>query len=141
MNTNLAIGWNFSGWVHMYLGKHQTSLEHLRHAARLSPRDTNVMQTRFGMAFAHIFDGQYEEALLITRRITEEFPTFMPAWRAMAVGHALGGDPALADKAAKKALELDPTGTVAVLASLMPLRRLQDRERWKDGLARAGFPQ
>ncbi len=141
MNTNLAAGWSFSGWVHMYLGKHQTSLEHLRHAARLSPRDPNMMQIRFGMAFAHIFDGQYEEALLITKRITEEFPTFMPAWRAMAVGHALGGDLALADKAARKALELDPTGTVTVLAALMPLRRPQDRERWKDGLLRAGFPQ
>jgi len=57
MNTNLAIGWNFSGWVHMYLGKHQTSLEHLRHAARLSPRDPNMMQTRFGMAFALFSTG------------------------------------------------------------------------------------
>jgi TolB-like protein len=141
MNTNLAIGWNLSGWVHVFLGKHQTALEHQRHAERLSPRDPNIMQIRLGIAFAHMFDGQYEEALRLAERITGEFPKFVPAWRMMAVGQALGGDLALADKAAKKALDLDPSQRVTVLASQMPLRRLEDRERWKDGLLRAGFPQ
>jgi adenylate cyclase len=88
-----------------------------------------------------MFDGQYEEALRLAERITGEFPKFVPAWRMMAVGQALGGDLALADKAAKKALDLDPSQRVTVLASQMPLRRLEDRERWKDGLLRAGFPQ
>jgi hypothetical protein len=32
MNTNLAWGWNFSGWVHLYLGKHQIAIEDLRRA-------------------------------------------------------------------------------------------------------------
>ena len=28
MNPNLAVGWNFSSWVRMYLGEHQTAIEH-----------------------------------------------------------------------------------------------------------------
>lgn len=142
LNNNLALGWHFSGWVRLYLGEHKVSLEHQRQAMRLSPRDPNVPQVRNAQAFAHFFEGQYAEAARLAERLTEEFPHFLPAWRIMAMSNALGGDPALTDKAVKKALELDPSARVSVLTSqLFPLRRLEDRERWKEGLLRAGFPQ
>jgi adenylate cyclase len=141
MNTNLAVGWNFSGWVHMYLGNHQTAIEHQRRSERLSPRDPNLMQIRLGLAFAHIFNGQFEQASHMAERITGEFPAFVPAWRVMAASYALRGDLALAGRATKKAMELDPAGKVSMLAPQMPLRRLEDRERWKEGLLRAGFPE
>jgi TolB-like protein/class 3 adenylate cyclase len=141
LNNNLALGWHFSGWVHLYLGEHKVSLEHQRQAMRLSPRDPNVPQVKNAQAFAHFFEGQYAEAARLAERLTEEFPHFLPAWRIMAISNALGGDPALTDKAVKKALELDPSGRVSILTSqLFPLRRLEDRERWKEGLLRAGFP-
>ena len=46
------------------------------------------------------------------------------AWRMMAVSKALGCNPTLADKAAKKALELDPSARVSLLALQIPLRAL-----------------
>jgi hypothetical protein len=42
----------------------------------------------------------------------------------MAVSKALGCNPTLADKAAKKALELDPSARVSLLALQIPLRPL-----------------
>jgi TolB-like protein len=141
MNTNLAWGWNFSGWVHLYLGNHQIAIEDLRRAERLSPRDPNVLQVKTAAGLAHYFDGRYCEAARLVEPITREFPTFVPAWRTMAVSNALAGDLALADKAVRKALEFDPSQKVSVLLSQMPLRRLEDRERWKEGLIKAGFPE
>jgi adenylate cyclase len=140
MNPNFAIGWNHSGWVHVYLGEHQTALEHLRQAERLTPHDPNIMQVKLAVATAHFFEGNYEEAARIAARIAAQFPTFMPGWRMLAVSSALGGNPTLTDEAIKRCLELAPPARVSVLALSMPLRRPEDRERWKEGLLRAGFP-
>jgi TolB-like protein/class 3 adenylate cyclase/tetratricopeptide (TPR) repeat protein len=140
LNPNLAVGWNFSGWVHVYLGEQQTALEHARRAERLSPRDPNMLQVRASMAFAQFFDGQYSEAGRLAERMADEFPTFVPALRIMAASYALAGNLNLAERAAKKSLELDPSQRVAMLASHMPLRRVDDREKWEAGLLRAGFP-
>src|SRR5258708_30324045 len=73
-------------------------------------------------------------------RMVDEFPTFAPAWRIVAVSTALGGNQNF-KKATKKALELDPLQRRSVLASHLPLRRTEDREKWEEGLLRAGFPQ
>ena len=140
MNANLAIGWHFSGWVHMYLGKHQIALQHQQQAVRLSPRDPNMMQFKLATAFAHLFTGQYEQALHLVEGIAGEFPTFVPAWRVMAVSRALRGETMLAGQAVQKAMELDPSQRVTMLASQLPLRRPEDRECWREGLLRAGFP-
>lgn len=140
LNPNLALGWSFSAWVQMYLGNHQTAIEHARRAERLSPRDPNMLQVRMAIAFAEFFDGQHVEAGLLAERMLNEFPTFAPATRIMAVSYALAGNLALAEKAAKKALELDPSQRVSVLRSQMPLRRDEDRNLWEQGLLRAGFP-
>jgi TolB-like protein/class 3 adenylate cyclase len=141
LNPNLALGWNFSGWVHMYLGNHQTAIEHARQAERLSPRDPNILQVKMAIAFAQFFDGQFAEAGSLAERMADEFPTFAPATRIMAVSYALAGNLTLAERAAKKSLDLDPSQRVAALLSHMPLRRLEDRSLWEKGLLRAGFPQ
>jgi tetratricopeptide (TPR) repeat protein len=141
LNPNLALGWHFSSWVQVYLGEHQTAIEHGHRAERLSPRDPNMLQVKAAIALAYLFDGQYSEAARLAARLLDEFPIFVPAWRCLAVSQALGGDPTRANQAAKKALELDPLQSVSGLASQMPLRRKQDRERWKEGLIRSGFPQ
>lgn len=140
MNANLAIGWHFSGWVHMYLGKHQIALQHQQQAVRLSPRDPNMMQFKLATAFAHLFTGQHQQALHLVEGIAGEFPTFVPAWRVMAVSRALRGETMLAGQAVQKAMELDTSQRVTMLASQLPLRRPEDRECWREGLLRAGFP-
>ena len=141
LNPNLALGWNFSGWVNMYLGHHATAIEHARRAERLSPRDPNLLQVKAAMAFAQFFDGQYAEAGRLAQRMADEFPGFAPATRIMAVSFAMAGSLELAENAAKMSLELDPSQRVEVLRTQMPLRRVEDRMLWEEGLLRAGFPQ
>jgi TolB-like protein/class 3 adenylate cyclase/tetratricopeptide (TPR) repeat protein len=140
INPNSATGWLTSAWVQIYLGNHQTALECVRQYERLSPRGLDRMQVKLQSAYAHVFQGHYEEAAHHAEQLAREFPAFTPGWRLLAVSKALAGDVASASIATTKALELDPSQTASALASLMPLRRSVDVERLREGYIRAGFP-
>jgi tetratricopeptide (TPR) repeat protein len=140
LNPNLSWGWLFSGWVHIYLGKHETALEHLAKSERLSPRDPALVQVRLASALAHFFSGSYQEAIHLTEMINSQAPSLLSAWRTKAISYALVGQPESAAAAARKMLELDPLARVSVLVTILPLRRPEDRERYRWGLLQAGIP-
>jgi TolB-like protein/class 3 adenylate cyclase len=140
INPNFAVGWLNSAWIQIYLGNHQTALKHISQYQRLTPRDPSLVQSKLQTAYIHVFLGHYGEAVHLAEQISNERPTFTPGWRVLAISKALAGDVAASNLATKKALELDPSQTVSELASLMPLRRSVDVERWKEGYLRAGFP-
>ena len=52
LNPNLAAAWNFSGWIRIMLGEHQSAIERFERALRLSPRDPTVFHMRAGIAYA-----------------------------------------------------------------------------------------
>jgi tetratricopeptide (TPR) repeat protein len=140
MNSNLALGLHFGGWVNVYLGKHSAAVEHLARAERLSPRDPMLMQNNMATAWALFFGGKFDEAARLTERITSALPTFLPAWRVGAISYAMNGDRDRAAIAARKVLEFDPSARVSILVPLLPLRRPEDRERYREGLRAAGIP-
>jgi TolB-like protein/class 3 adenylate cyclase len=140
MNPNFAAGWQQGAWVQIWLGNHQTALEHIRQYDRLSPRGPSLIQTKLQSAYVHVFQGHYEEAAHLAEQISSERPTFAPGWRVLAISKALAGDIASANIARRRALELHPDQTASTLAALMPLRRAVDVDRWKQGYLRAGFP-
>jgi TolB-like protein len=139
LNPNYAAGWRNSAWVQMYLGAHETALEHLRRGERLNPRDPGIMQSKLAAAYAHLFLGHYKEATCLAEQVVGERPAFTPGWRLLAASKALVGDVASANIATKKALELDPSQTASSLASMSPYPP-RDTERLKEGYLRAGFP-
>jgi TolB-like protein/class 3 adenylate cyclase/tetratricopeptide (TPR) repeat protein len=140
INPNYASGWLYSAWVQIYLGNHQTALEHIRQFQRLSPLDPNLIHSKLQAAYIHVFLGHYDEAAHLAEQMSKERPTFMPGWRLLAASNALAGDVASANIATKKALELNRSQTASSLVSLLPLRRAVDVERLKEGYLRAGFP-
>jgi TolB-like protein/class 3 adenylate cyclase len=139
INSNYALGWHLSAWVQIFLGNHQTALEHICQYERLSPRDPSLIQSKLQSAYVHFFQGHFEEAAHLAEQISSERPTFKPGWAALAISKALAGDVASANIATKK-LKLDPSKTASALVALFPLRRAVDVERLKEGYLRAGFP-
>jgi TolB-like protein len=139
-NPNFAVGWHLSAWVQLYLGNHQTALEHIGQYRRLSPRDPTLVQSKLQSALIHVLQGHYEEAAHLAQQISNERPTFTAGWRVLALSKALAGDAAAANITTRKALELDASLTASALATMMPLRRAVDIERLKEGYLRAGFP-
>jgi TolB-like protein/tetratricopeptide (TPR) repeat protein len=140
LNPNSSWGWLFSGWGHIYLGKHETALEHLAKSERLSPRDPRLVQIRMASALAHFFSGSYKEAMHLTEVVCSQAPSLVVGWRIKAISCALAGQPENAAAAAQKVLELDPLARVSILVPLLPLRRPEDRERYRRGLLQAGIP-
>ena len=141
MNPNYALGWLFSAWVHLYLGEHETSLTQVRQWARLDPRDPTLHQEKLISALAHMFLGHFEEAVSLAEQFVAGRPTLLVGWRVLAMCRALAGDVASANIATRKALELDPSLTVSALVAMQPpWRRAVDVERYREGIARAGFP-
>jgi adenylate cyclase len=56
MNFNYAAGWNFSAWVHLWLGEHETALAHVRQMGApgpSGPTSSSSRKTDFG-ARSHV---------------------------------------------------------------------------------------
>jgi len=141
MNSNLAFGWGFGGLIKVWLGESERALQYIERALRLSPRDPHNVQLNTGAALAHFFDGRFDQTVRLAEKVTAHSPTFLAAWRTLAIGCALGGDVDRANRAARKFLELDPSARASSLVSELPLRRSEDRARYAEGLRRAGFPE
>jgi TolB-like protein/tetratricopeptide (TPR) repeat protein len=144
LNPNCAQAWNVSGWVRVYLGEHETAIEHLDRGFRLSPRDPQTTTLRTAAALAHFFAGRYEEAARSAEKAIGEVPTFVPAWRVLGASSAHAGRLDHARKAIARALELDPTQRISDFYGPFPhfpLRRSEDLASFTEGLRLAGLPE
>src|SRR5262249_29443732 len=108
LNPNLATAWYASGTVRAFRGgEPDVTIEHLRRAMRLSPRDPLMFTMQGVTAFAHFFAGRYEEAISWAEKAFWERPNILATLRITAASYALAGRLEEARKAVARALELD----------------------------------
>ena len=62
LNPNSAGAWMASGMARAYRGESTVAIEHLEHAAQLSPLDPLAYLYWYGIAFAQFADTRYSEA-------------------------------------------------------------------------------
>jgi adenylate cyclase len=93
------------------------------------------------MAFAHLFEGQYAEAIAWATRALSRIPDNAAALRGAACAYALSGRMEEAAKCAARHRDLVPSYSVAETRKRSLYRRPQDRERFFEGLRLAGFPE
>jgi TolB-like protein/class 3 adenylate cyclase/Tfp pilus assembly protein PilF len=141
VNQNLAIGWQSRGWVSLFLGQHEAAIEQLTHALRLSPLDPESFQSEAAMAFAHLFQGRYQEALQWTGRSHAHQADWPVAMRAAAVANAVAGNLDEARKIVAHLRQIDPQTCILHLKEFLPYSRPEDMERMIEGLRLAGLPE
>jgi TolB-like protein len=141
VNPNLAMAWLTSGWTRSYLGDPELSVEHLKHAMRLSPLDPLMFGMYSGLAFAHLFAARYDEAASWAEKALREQPDWIPALRTACASYALAGRDDDAGRAMARLRRLAPEMRVSNLKGLMPLRRSEDLSRLTAGLRSAGLPE
>ena len=141
LNPNLAVTWLFSGWVHVYIGKPDTAIEHAARAMRLSPLDPlrGLMQAVTG--YAHFFGGRYDEAASWAREAIRERPHFLGGLRVAAASNALADRLEEARTAMARLREADPSHCLSNIKDRIPLRRLEDYAKLEEGLRKAGLPE
>jgi tetratricopeptide (TPR) repeat protein len=91
INPNLAAGWRFSDFVHVFLGQPELAIEPFERALRLSPLDPLIFIVQMGFIFAHFFAGHYEQALAHAKKALAQNPTYVTAIIMAAVSAALAG--------------------------------------------------
>jgi TolB-like protein len=141
LNPNLAAGWLLSGWVNLYLGEHEITIERATHAIRLSPLDPFTFLAYTIIGGAHLFAGRYDEASWWAGKALREHANWAGAVRVTAVSHALAGRLDQAHKAMARLRQIDPTLRVSDLRHMFPLRRSEDLARFEEGLRKAGLPE
>jgi TolB-like protein len=140
-NPNLAAGWLFSGWIRMFLGEPDVTVEHAARAIRLSPLDPFSFHAYALVGGGHLFAGRYDEASSWAEKGLRERPNWASSARVAAASHALAGRLDQAHKAMARLLEIDPTFRVSDFRIILRFRRPEDIARFEEGLRKAGLPE
>jgi TolB-like protein len=140
LNPNLAAGWLLSGWVNLYLGEPDVTIERAMRAMRLSPLDPFTYLASTAISSGHFFAGRYDEACFWAEKGLREQANWACAARMVAASHALAGRLDQAHKAVVCLRQIDPTPRVSDIGQ-QPYRRPEDVARYKEGLRKAGLPE
>jgi adenylate cyclase len=140
LNPNLAAAWNFSGWVRIFIGEHQSAIDRFERALRLSPRDPTVFHMRTGIAYANFLAGHYDTASSAARDALRD-QAWLGGLRVLAASKALAGHLDEAREAVDRLLELDPAVRISNLKDRISPLRPEDFAKYADGLRKAGLPE
>ena len=140
LNPNLAVGWHLSGWVYLYLGEPEITIERCMRAMRLSPLDPFAYLASSQISAGHFFAGRYDEASSWAEKGLREQPNWAGSARMLAASNALAGRIDQAHKAVARLRQIDPTARVSAVGQ-RPYRRPEDLARYEEGLRKAGLPE
>jgi adenylate cyclase len=117
LSPSSALAFGFSSIVRAWMGDSPLAIEHAKVGIRLSPYDPLIYLPYVGLAYAHFFAGNFEEAASAGSRGSVANPQFsVPRYLHAAALFRLGrSDEARA--IAKVLLELQPGFTVSGLVS------------------------
>ena len=140
LNPNLAAAWNFSGWIRIMLGEHQSAIDRFERALRLSPRDPTVFHMRTGIAYASLFAGQYDIASSMARDALRDH-TWLGGLRVLAASKALAGHLKEAREVMDRLLNVDPALRISNLKDRISPLQPEDFAKYAEGLRKAGLPE
>ena len=129
LNPSFARGWYASGFLRLWAGQHDLTVEHVEIAMRLSPRER--MGTPLSvMGMAYFFKRQFGDAAAKLLLSIQDNPGSPLPYRTLAACYAHMGrlDEARAIVAQLRAL------TPLLVPSELPLRNPEDRELFLSGL-------
>lgn len=141
LNPNLAFNWAFSSGTYSYIGEPDIALQRLERYRELAPFDPYYFWFENFYTIAYVFKGDYRQAAIVGRRAVKANPGFSNAYKPLiaALGHL--GQIEEAREAVGKLLLLEPNFTVQRFAKTYPIKKDSDRERYMDGLRKAGVPE
>ncbi len=144
LNRNLAHAQAHIGFAKVFVGQADEAERHIREALRLSPRDTFAYVWFAFLGYAKFTLGLDEEAIVWLRGATAGDRIYPTAhfWLAAALAHCGRLDEA--QSAARAGLDISPTFTISRFRATTPSDNptfLSNRERFYDGLRKAGVPE
>lgn len=141
LNPNLASNWAFSSGTYSYVGEPDIALQRIERYRELAPFDPYYFWFENFYTIAYMFKGDYKQAAIVGRRCVKANPAFGAGYKPLiaALGHLGRLDEA--KEYVDKLLDIEPNFTVKRFADTYPIKKDSDRERYKDGLRKAGVPE
>lgn len=121
-------------------GEAELAIEQAQTAIRLSPRDFLNVIWHVNQAWAHLSAERFQESADCARRAVDWNPAFPDAHGILAAAAAHLGQMADA-RVSLDAFTKRIPGSLAAQLAARPFRRPADRERYLDGLRKAGLPE
>jgi tetratricopeptide (TPR) repeat protein len=140
LNPNASITWSYSGWISLWSGNAARGLEDLSRAMRLDPVGA-VHSGRNGLAHAHFFLEQYNEALQWAEIQLRDNPQAHPGLRIGAASAAFAGKVELSHALAARLEQTDPGFRITRLQEYLGPYQTPELEKLKQGLRLAGLPE
>jgi TolB-like protein len=139
LSPSSALAFGFSSIIRAWMGEDSTAIEHARIGIRLGPHDPLVYVPYVGLAYAHLFAGNFVEAASAASRASAANPRFsVPRYlHAAALVHLGRLDEARA--MADVVLSLQPGFTISGLVS-GNITTPERMEMLAEALHRAGLP-
>ena len=141
LNPNLAFARGYLGTTFAFGGQHDAAMENLEEVIRLSPRDPLMVIWRLSMAWAALLAERYDEAAGYAGLAIEDNPEFTDNYTVLAAARGQLGEPRQAKAALDELLSRMPGLTLGDDRLQRPFRRPADRDRFLDGLRKAGLPE
>jgi len=140
LNPNFALGHAGLGYGLAAGGQPERGLEALEQAHRLSPRDPFLAIYAPTVRYMALFAlGRYEDTISVCRSTIARHPKHAGAWRLLTVSLALFGKTEEAKAALAQTLTLQPDLALAHVENNNIYADPADRERFRQGLIKAGL--
>ena len=121
-------------------GDYETALPHLEQALLLSPRGPLLVIWRLCKGWAALTAEHYEEAVNFAAQASEANPEFPDIYAVLASANGHLGRAAAARTALDQLMHRIPNLTASDERLNRPFGRAADRERFLEGLRKAGMP-
>ena len=141
LNPNLFTALFTSAWTKIWLGEPEQALKRLTQAERLSPLDPTMFAVHAGIAHAHYHVGRLEDAAAAVERGLADQPNHPTLVRIAAAIYGMAGNQEEAKSALARVRAVYPELRVSNLHKLLGPYRAEYRERYEEGLRKAGLPE
>jgi TolB-like protein/class 3 adenylate cyclase len=129
LNPSFAFGWASSGYIRLFAGQPDLSIEHFGTALRLSPRDRKASYL-MGLGMAQFMARRFEEASATLQLSLQELPSYANTHRFLAACYAQMGRLDEAREVVKRLRVITPS----VMPNLTTYWNREQRELYLDGL-------
>lgn len=138
LNPNLSFTWALSAVTSCYIGEPDEALRKMQRYKDLSPFDPYYAFFETVFTIAYTLKGDYERAIIFGTRTVRSHPNFTNAYKPLLASFGWLGRAGEAQEYLHRLLALEPDFTADKFQRVYPLRRKDDRDRYVEGLIRAG---
>jgi adenylate cyclase len=141
LNPNSEFARGYLGASYAFGGDYEAAVPHLEEAIRLSPRGLLLVIWHICKGWAALLAERYEEAVEFTEHAREANPEFPDIYAVLASAYGHLGNTAAARAALDQLLHRMPGLTASDERLVRPFARVADRERFLEGMRKAGLPE